>query len=104
MKFKVDEISSVIRDEIKQYRSEVDLAEVGRVLEIGDGIARIYGLGKVMASERVEFANGAQGQVLNLEENSVGAVVLGDYLGIPRKYYDRMCQENLGLLHKYYVK
>ncbi|MCH8966745.1 MAG: F0F1 ATP synthase subunit alpha [Planctomycetes bacterium] len=82
MKFKVDEISSVIRDEIKQYRSEVDLAEVGRVLEIGDGIARIYGLGKVMASERVEFANGAQGQVLNLEENSVGAVVLGDYLGI----------------------
>ncbi len=82
MKFKVDEISSVITEEIQQYRSEVDVAEVGKVLEVGDGIARIYGLSNVMASERVEFANGAEGQVLNLEENSVGAVILGDYLGI----------------------
>ena len=82
MKFKADEISSVISEEIKQYRSEVDLAEVGRVLEVGDGIARVYGLTNAMASERLVFANGASGQVFNLEENSVGVVILGDYLGI----------------------
>ncbi len=82
MKFKVDEISSVITEEIKQYRSEVDVAEVGTVLEVGDGIARVYGLSKAMSLERVEFQNGASGQVFNLEENSVGVVILGDYLGI----------------------
>ncbi|MBI4717742.1 MAG: F0F1 ATP synthase subunit alpha [Planctomycetes bacterium] len=82
MKFKVDEISSVISEEIRQYRTAVDISEVGRVLEVGDGIARIYGLGNAMAGERLEFQNGAFGQVFNLEENSVGAVILGDYLGI----------------------
>ena len=82
MKFKVDEISSVITEEIQQYRSEVDVAEVGKVLEVGDGIARVYGLTSVMADEQVEFQNGAMGQVFNLEENSVGVVILGDYLGI----------------------
>ena len=82
MKFKVDEITSVIQEEIRQYRSEVDLAEVGKVLEVGDGIARVYGLSGAMAGERVEFANGAAGQVFNLEESSVGVVILGDYLGI----------------------
>jgi F-type H+-transporting ATPase subunit alpha len=82
MKFKVDEISSVITEEIRKYRSEVDVAEIGQVLEVGDGIARVYGLSNVMADEQVEFANGAMGQVFNLEENSVGIVILGDYLGI----------------------
>jgi len=82
MKFKVDEISSVITEEIRQYRSDVDVAEVGTVLEVGDGIARVYGLANAMADERVEFSNGASGQVFNLEENSVGVVILGDYLGI----------------------
>ncbi len=82
MKFRVDEISSVITEEIQQYRSEVDVAEVGTVIEVGDGIARIYGLTNAMADEQLEFANGAMGQVFNLEENSVGAVILGDYLGI----------------------
>jgi F-type H+-transporting ATPase subunit alpha len=82
MKFKVDEITSVISEEIRQYRSEVDVAEVGRVLEVGDGIARVYGLSNAMAFERLEFAGGAEGQVFNLEENSVGVVILGDYLGI----------------------
>src|SRR5215210_6512690 len=82
MKFKVDEIASVITEEIRKYRTDVDLSEVGKVLEVGDGIARIYGLTGAMAGERLEFANGAQGQVFNLEESSVGAVVLGDYLGI----------------------
>ncbi len=81
-KFKVDEISSVITEEISHYRSEIDLAEVGKVLEVGDGIARIYGLEGAMAGERLVFENGASGQVFNLEETSVGAVVLGEYLGI----------------------
>ena len=78
MKFKVDEISSVITEEIKQYRSKVDVAEVGQVLEVGDGIARIYGLGNAMAGERLEFSNGQFGQVFNLEQDSVGAVIMGD--------------------------
>jgi len=82
MKFKVDEISSVITEEIRKYRSEVDVAEVGTVLEVGDGIARVYGLANAMADERVVFPNGASGQVFNLEENSVGVVILGDFLGI----------------------
>ncbi|UCC31644.1 MAG: F0F1 ATP synthase subunit alpha, partial [Phycisphaerales bacterium] len=82
MKFKVDEISSVISEEIQQYRGKADVAEVGNVLEVGDGIARIYGLTNAMADEQVEFQNGAMGQVFNLEENSVGVVILGDYLGI----------------------
>jgi len=82
MKFKVDEISSVIKEEIANYQAEVDVAEIGRVLEVGDGIARVYGLGNVMASEVVEFQGGQRGQVLNLEEGSVGVVILGDYLDI----------------------
>jgi F-type H+/Na+-transporting ATPase subunit alpha len=82
MRFKVDEIASVITEEIRKYRAEVDLTEVGKVLEVGDGIARIYGLTGAMAGERLEFENGASGQVFNLEESSVGAVVLGNYLEI----------------------
>src|SRR5678815_3482893 len=82
MKFRVDEISSVITEEIRTYQSEMDVAEVGRVLEVGDGIARVYGLTNAMSSELVAFANGSFGQVFNLEESSVGVVVLGDYLGI----------------------
>jgi F-type H+-transporting ATPase subunit alpha len=82
MKFKVDEISSVISQEIEAYRSEVDLTEVGRVLEVGDGIARIYGLTNAMAGEQLEFANGQFGQVFNLEESSVGVVIFGQYLDI----------------------
>ena len=82
MQFRVDEITSVIGEEIRQYRSEMDLAEVGKVLEVGDGIARVYGLRNAMASELVRFSNGAMGQVFNLEESSVGIVILGDYLEI----------------------
>ncbi len=82
MKFNVDEISSVIRHEIENYRSEVDVSEVGKVLEVGDGIARVYGLSKCMAGELIEFQDGAFGLALNLDETSVGVVILGDYLGI----------------------
>ncbi len=82
MKFRVDEISSVIQQEIQHYRAEMNISEVGTVLEVGDGIARVYGLGNAMAGEMLEFENGSFGQVFNLEETAVGVVILGDYLGI----------------------
>ncbi len=82
MKFDVNEISSLIKQEIGRYKSQVDVARVGKVLEIGDGIARIYGLDSAMAGEMLEFDGGVIGEVFNLEEESVGAVVYGDYCGI----------------------
>ena len=82
MKFNADEIASVIQAEIEQYESQVDVREVGTVLEVGDGIARVHGLSGVMANEMVEFPNGTRGLAFNLEENSVGVIILGDYLGI----------------------
>src|SRR5580700_8826027 len=83
MRFKADEIVSVLRTEIEQYRDQLDSSQVGRVLEVGDGIARIYGLSGVMAGEMVEFARtGVRGLAFNLEENSVGVIILGDYLEI----------------------
>lgn len=82
MKFDVNEISSLIKDEISRYQAEIDVARVGRVLEVGDGIARVYGLEMVMAGEMLEFENGVVGEVFNLEEGSVGAVIYGDYTGI----------------------
>ncbi|MFK7884416.1 MAG: F0F1 ATP synthase subunit alpha [Phycisphaerales bacterium] len=85
MKIKTDEIVSVIREEIANFSTELEISEVGRVVEVGDGIARIYGLSKAMAGELIEFQtdNGAvMGQVMNLEQDTVGAVVFGDYLGV----------------------
>ncbi|MBK9120988.1 MAG: F0F1 ATP synthase subunit alpha [Phycisphaerales bacterium] len=82
MKFKADEIVSVIKEEISRFQSALDVAEIGRVLEIGDGVARVFGLAGAMAGEMLEFQNGAVGLVFNLEETTIGCVVLGDYLGI----------------------
>src|SRR5688572_22202026 len=82
MKFKADEIASVIQQEIEHYESQIDVREVGRVLEVGDGIARVYGLSGVMAGEMVQFPGGTIGLAFNLEENSVGVIILGDYLAI----------------------
>ena len=82
MKFNSDEIASVIQKEIEQFSSQIDIRDVGRVLEVGDGIAQVYGLADVMAGEMVEFASGVTGQAFNLEENSVGVIILGDYLQI----------------------
>src|SRR6185437_11204200 len=82
MKFNADEIASVLQQEIEQYDSKIDVREVGRVLELGDGIARVYGLSGVMAGEMVRFANGVTGLAFNLEEHSVGVIILGDYLTI----------------------
>jgi F-type H+-transporting ATPase subunit alpha len=82
MKFSADEIASVIQAELEQFESQLDVREVGTVLEVGDGIARVHGLSGVMANEMVEFPTGVQGQAFNLDENSVGIIILGDYLQI----------------------
>jgi F-type H+-transporting ATPase subunit alpha len=83
MRFNADEIVSVLTEEIQQYRSRVESREVGKVLEVGDGIARVYGLSSVMSNEMVEFTRAqVRGLAFNLEENSVGVIILGDYLGI----------------------
>lgn len=72
-----DEVSAIIRQQLSGFKSEAELEEVGTVLQVGDGIARVYGLTKVQSGELVEFANGLQGIVLNLEEDNVGVVLLG---------------------------
>ncbi len=82
MKFKVDEVVSVLEAEIQNFEAQVDVRDVGRVLEVGDGIARIYGLSGVMAGEMVQFPGNVYGLAFNLEEHSVGAIILGDYLAI----------------------
>lgn len=83
MRFKADEIASVLQKEIEQFQDRIDAKEVGRVLEVGDGIARVYGLTGVMAGEMVDFPRaGIKGLAFNLEENSVGVIILGRYLDI----------------------
>ena len=79
MKFKADEIASVIQQEIEQYQAQIYVREVGQVLEVGYGIARVYGLSDVMSGEMVEFPGGVRGVAFNLEENSVGVIILGDF-------------------------
>lgn len=79
MRIKTDEIASVLKKEIQGFESRLDLSEVGEILSVGDGIAQIYGLEKVMFNEMIEFEDGTLGLAFNLEENSVGAVVLGPY-------------------------
>ena len=80
MKIKTEEIKSIIKKEIEGYKSELDVSEVGTVIQVGDGIARIHGLENAMSGEMLEFDNGIQAMVLNLEEDSIGAAILGDYL------------------------
>src|ERR1700760_3632799 len=72
-----DEVSAILRQQLAGFKSESELEEVGTVLQVGDGIARVYGLTKVQSGELVEFGNGLQGIVLNLEEDNVGVVLLG---------------------------
>jgi F-type H+-transporting ATPase subunit alpha len=72
-----DEVSAILRQQLSGFKSEAELEEVGTVLQVGDGIARVYGLTKVQSGELVEFDNGLQGIVLNLEEDNVGVVLLG---------------------------
>ena len=82
MQLKPEEISKIIKSQIKHYASRIESAETGTVILVGDGIARAYGLEKCMANELVEFQNGEYGMALNLEENSVAIVILGDDAGI----------------------
>jgi F-type H+/Na+-transporting ATPase subunit alpha len=79
MDIKAEEISKIIRDQIGSYAVDVDVAEVGSIISIGDGIARVHGIENVMAGEMLEFPHGVFGIALNLEEESVGAVLLGEF-------------------------
>ncbi|MCC3379438.1 F0F1 ATP synthase subunit alpha [Paenibacillus farraposensis] len=82
MSIKPEEISSLIKSQIEQYKNDIEVVEVGTVVEVGDGIARVYGLEKVMAGELVEFDTGVFGLALNVEESNVGVVILGPYSDI----------------------
>src|SRR6185503_3030713 len=75
---KAGEISEIIKGQLAGFEAEVDLQEIGRVIEVGDGISRVYGLDKAMAGELLQFPGDVVGMVLNLEEDNVGAVLLGD--------------------------
>jgi F-type H+-transporting ATPase subunit alpha len=79
---RADEITSILRKEIENYEQAIDVAEVGSVISVGDGIARIHGLEKVMAGELIEFPHNVAGIAMNLEEDQVGAVLMGDYTEI----------------------
>src|SRR2546423_10175106 len=79
MEIKADEITKIIREQIDEYRAGVEISEIGTVISVGDGIARVYGLERVMAGELLEFPHGVMGLALNLEESQVGVVLLGEY-------------------------
>src|SRR5688572_15553271 len=79
---RADEISRIIRDQIKDYGKKVSVAETGTVLSVGDGIARVYGLEGAQSGELVVFSNGVKGLVLNLEEDNVGVAVMGEFRDI----------------------
>lgn len=79
MSIRPEEISTLIKSQIEQYKSEIEVAEVGTVIQVGDGIARVHGLENAMANELLEFENGVYGLALNLEESNVGVVILGPY-------------------------
>src|SRR5690349_8247588 len=79
---RADEITRVLREEIENYERAINVAETGFVISVGDGIARVYGLETVMAGELVEFPHNVSGIALNLEEDQVGVVMLGDYTEI----------------------
>src|SRR6516165_7659018 len=82
MQIKAEEISKIIREQIGSYAVDVDVAEVGSIVSVGDGIARIHGVDRAMAGEMIEFPHGVYGIALNLEEDSVGTVLLGDFTEI----------------------
>jgi len=82
MEIKADEISKIIREQIEEYQAGMEVSEIGSVISVGDGIARVYGLEKVMAGELLDFPHGVKGLALNLEESQVGVVLLGDYTEI----------------------
>src|SRR5438270_2263870 len=78
-KINADEITQLLRDQIANYEQQVQVDEVGTIISLGDGIARIHGLDKVMAGELIDFPHNVAGLAMNLDESEVGAVLLGDY-------------------------
>ncbi len=82
MAIRPEEISAILRDQIKNYEQVLDITETGTVLTVGDGIARVHGLQNVMSGEIIEFASGAVGMAQNLEEDNVGVIILGEYRSI----------------------
>lgn len=82
MSIRAEEISALIKQQIENYQSEIEVSDVGTVIQVGDGIARAHGLDNVMAGELVEFSNGVMGLAQNLEENNVGIIILGPYTEI----------------------
>ncbi|MCJ7840576.1 F0F1 ATP synthase subunit alpha [Lederbergia sp. NSJ-179] len=82
MSINAEEISALIKKQIENYQSDMEVSDVGTVIEVGDGIARVYGLDNVMAGELIEFSNGVMGMAQNLEESNVGVVILGPYTDI----------------------
>ena len=94
------EVSAILRQQLAGFKSESDLQEVGTVLQVGDGITRVYGLTNVQSGELIEFESGLQGIVLNLEEDNVGAVLLGPSKGIKEgdvvKRTNRIASINVG--------
>src|ERR1039457_367802 len=81
-KINADEITQLLRQQIENYEQRIQVDEVGTVISLGDGIARLHGLDKVMAGEMLEFPHGIAGLAMNLDESEVGAVLLGDYTQI----------------------
>ncbi|WP_090116342.1 F0F1 ATP synthase subunit alpha [Cohnella sp. OV330] len=82
MSIRPEEISTLIKQQIQNYQSDIQVVDVGTVITVGDGVARVHGLEKAMAGELLEFSNGVVGMALNLEEDNVGVVILGPYTGI----------------------
>ena len=82
MNLRPEEISSIIKQQIENYETSVDIVDVGTVIQVGDGIARVYGLEKAMAGELLEFPGDVYGMAMNLEEDNIGCVILGSFLGI----------------------
>lgn len=82
MNLRPEEISSIIKQQIERYETAVDIVDVGTVIQVGDGIARVYGLEKAMAGELLEFPNDVFGMAMNLEEDNIGCVILGQFKGI----------------------
>ena len=78
MRIHPDEISSILKEKINDFKFEIDISETGKVVQVGDGIARVYGMDNIMAGEMIEFPGGVVGMALNLEEDNVGCILFGD--------------------------
>ena len=97
-KINADEITQLLRQQIENYEQRIQVDEVGTIISLGDGIARLHGLDKVMAGEMLEFPHGIYGLAMNLDESEVGAVLMGDYTEIRegdevRMHRHIMCKE-----------